>query len=63
MQPRYCLEQDNDDHWYLIPSHKKDAWRTFMDIPEDDERSWEVPKFARLIDGYGTLTFTDPIEE
>jgi hypothetical protein len=58
---RYFLGQDQSCHWYLIPVMYKDAWIEWCDIPESDERSWDVPFFAKEIDGYHSLTFTDPL--
>lgn len=43
--------RDNDSHRYQIPKSKKSEWEEFLDIPEDDERSWDVPKWADRIDG------------
>ena len=60
MSIRYCLEQDNDAHWYLIPAAKRAEWNAFLEIPSDDERSWDVPTYAEIIDGPHNLTFTDP---
>jgi glycosyltransferase involved in cell wall biosynthesis len=37
-----------------------DEW---LEIDEDDERSWTPPEFAKEIDGWHKLTFENPIEE
>lgn len=60
---RRCLVQDNSSHWYLIPANKKEEWSDFVCIPEDDERSWDVPEWANRIDGPHRLTFEKPKEE
>jgi len=58
---RFYLSRDNDSHWYVIPAAKRREWEEWLDIPEDDERAWEVPDFARPVGGSPTLvTFTDP---
>jgi hypothetical protein len=54
---KYFLVQDNSCHWYVIPEDKKDEWDTFCDLPEDDEASWEVPEFARDVDGPHSVAF------
>lgn len=47
----YIEAFDNSRHRYQIPRNKRDDWYKFMEIPEDDERSWEVPEYAERIDG------------
>lgn len=53
--PRYCVVSDNDGHSYCIPALRIEEWNRFMEIPEDDERSWDIPKFAVRIDGRFTF--------
>lgn len=48
---RYIEVFDNDSHRYQIPWSKIEEWHNFVEIPEDDERSWDVPDFAERIDG------------
>lgn len=55
---RYRIVGDNSDHEYYIPVERSADWEVFMAIDEDDERSWDVPEFAKRIDG--NFTFTDP---
>ena len=55
---RYRIVSDNSGHKYYIPVNKEKDWYAFMEIPEEDERSWDVPSFAERIDG--AFTFTDP---
>jgi hypothetical protein len=57
--PRFFIGHDQSGHEYLVPLGRIHAWRDWCAIDEDDERSWDVPDFARRIDG-GALTFTDP---
>lgn len=59
---RYFLGRDDSSHWYIVPIQHYDAWFVWRDLPEDDERSWEVPDFARCIDNPYRLTFSDPHE-
>jgi hypothetical protein len=55
------LVQDNDGHWYVIPTQDEKAWDEWCAIPEDDERSWEPPKFALAVGGSPSLVhFSDP---
>jgi hypothetical protein len=61
---RFCLDRDNDGHWYIIPADKVKAWAVFLSIPEDDERSWDVPDWAQRINGSPSrITFENPEEE
>jgi hypothetical protein len=57
-QQRYKLVSDNSGHDYVIPVEKSDDWYKFMDLDEDDPASWDVPEWARMVEG--GLTFTDP---
>lgn len=60
---RYKIAEDNSCHYYLIPANKQKEWDEWLNIPEDDERSWDAPNFAVAIDGWHRLTFENPIEE
>lgn len=42
---------DNDSHRYQIPVSKTYEWSQFLDIPADDESSWDVPEWAERVDG------------
>ena len=46
---KYTLIQDNDWHWYVIPSNCQNDWSEWCEIPEDEEESWESPEFAREV--------------
>lgn len=54
------LSQDNSCHWYVIPSHLRAEWEEWLNIPEDDPKSWEVPVFATAIDGPDSYEFNIP---
>jgi hypothetical protein len=56
---RWFIGHDCSGHQYLIPEAREAEWGAFCEIPEDDERSWEVPDWAVRIDG-GQLTFCFP---
>lgn len=62
MGQRFFFGFDNSGHEYLVPAEFRGAWNAWIDIPEDDERSWDVPAFAQRIDGASNYTFTDPQE-
>lgn len=47
---KYCLDQDNDCHWYCMPVSKKEEWSKFLELNPDDEESWNVPEWAEPID-------------
>lgn len=55
---RFTIVWDNSGHKYYIPVDKSNDWDAFMALEEDDEKSWDVPSFAKMIDG--RFTFTDP---
>ena len=55
-RPRFCEVSDNSSHHYVIPVDKLSEWEEFCSYDESDERGWDTPTWARLIDG-GTLTF------
>jgi hypothetical protein len=58
---RYCLAQDKDCHWYVIPVLQIPNWTRWCDYPEDDERSLNPPDFAKSVGGSPSLvSFTDP---
>lgn len=48
----HVLVSDNSGHEYVIPQEKQEEWDAFMEIPEDDERSWDVPEWAEQKEGY-----------
>lgn len=60
LQPRFFLAQDDDSHWYLVPEQNRAEWEAWTNISKDDPASWNVPDFAKSIDGPHTLTFADP---
>lgn len=55
----YIAVKDNDTHRYQIPSSRKKDWEEFCEIPEDDERSWDVPEWAERIDGGKVKSYKD----
>lgn len=59
-EERFFLAQDDSCHWYLIPDSCRAEWEVWANIPSGDERSWEVPDFARSVGGPHAVTFTDP---
>lgn len=40
----YFLSSDNSGHWVLVPQPIRAWWFKFLEIPEDDERSWVLPE-------------------
>lgn len=58
---RYFFAQDQSCHWYIVPEDKKQEWSEWLQYDEEDERSWDAPEFARMVDsGPYNYTFTDP---
>lgn len=61
---RYFLGSDNSGHNYLVLVEKRKEWFEWLDIPEDDERSWKVPEYAKILGiSLAYVTFTNPIVE
>lgn len=46
------LVSDNSGHEYVIPQSKRLEWESFLEIPEDDEKSWDVPYWAEEKEGF-----------
>lgn len=59
MSERYFVGIDNSSHRYLVPLAKRDHWNKWVDLPEDNPRSWDAPDYAERFEG-GLLTFESP---
>ena len=62
---RYFLDRDNSGHWYLIEERYRSEWNDWCELDEDDEKSWEVPRYAgyaERTDSPSNIHFTDPID-
>lgn len=57
MKKEYIQVSDNSGHRYIIPYEQLKDWDSFMEIPEDDPKSWEVPAYAEVLDG-GQVIFS-----
>lgn len=63
MSDRYCLKQDDDCHWYLIPVLRLQNFEEWLAAgPYYEDYEGEEFDSCR-IDGPHRLTFTDPKEE
>jgi len=51
----FYLTQDNDAHWYVVPSDKESEWADWLELDPDDEDSWETPDWAEQVGGSPTL--------
>ena len=40
---RYFIGHDCSGHRYLVPLDCRHDWDEWCEIPDDDERSWDVP--------------------
>ena len=61
---RFCLVQDEDSHWYIVPVDELDVWENWSsNFDSNDEDTWDVPACAVYIDNPFTLTFSDPRQE
>lgn len=55
MEEEYMLQQDNDGHWYVIPSNKEEEFCEWLDGNPDDEEYWTEPDFAVALGGSYTM--------
>jgi len=54
----YIEVGDNSGHSYVIPFAEINDWYEWLEIDDDDERAWDVPEYAKQIDG-GSVIFTE----
>lgn len=58
---RYFLDRDGTGSWYLVRDDKQAEWFAWLQIPDDDQRGWEPPEFAKRIGGFlPAVTFSAP---
>ncbi len=48
---KFFLDADNSGHWYVVPVSRRIEWETWSQLDEDDEASWDVPDYARRVNG------------
>ena len=56
----FRLVSDNDSHWFIIPVDKSKAWTAWREIGErdpEDAEGWDVPEWARHVDGPHAFVF------
>lgn len=59
MSRRYFLDQDDDGHWYVVPTDKRVQWEQWFG--SDDYDTGLVPEFAiELGHDPSLVSFTDP---
>lgn len=58
-EKRFFVGADGSCHKYLVPLEKRKEWEEWCNLDESDERSWEAPEYAEMIEGH-LLTFTKP---
>jgi hypothetical protein len=51
MSKRFFLDCDNSGHWYVVHADKRSEWVTWCSYDDGDERGWDVPVFARRVNG------------
>ena len=56
---KYFLSQDNDCHWYIVLNENRKEWCEWVELDEDDEKSWDVPNFAQAINNPYGITFNE----
>ena len=62
---RYCLVQDEDCYWYLIPAQDRKLFMALCDESYGTDNFDDFDdRFGNLrVDGPHSLTFTDPKED
>ena len=61
---RFCLKQDDDSHWYLIPVKDVKKFDKLVEHGEDDDWNDFNKAFSEMrCNGPHTMTFTDPQED
>lgn len=51
-------DRDEASHWYLIPSENRSELEKWIDLPSDDEKSWDTPSYAIPVNRhFTTITF------
>lgn len=46
---RYFIGHDQSSHRYLVPYAARRDWKEWCELPDDDERAWEVPEHIEAI--------------
>lgn len=63
---RYFMDQDDSSHWYLIDVKYRKQWEKWLEALEEDPdnpNNWDIPKFAKRINGPNAITFSNPKEK
>lgn len=50
----YCIINDDDDHWYVIPCDKKDEWNRIIENYDE-----ALPPWAEPIDSASSISFAE----
>ncbi len=56
----FKLVSDHDGHWFILPARMAEQWSAWSEFAErhpDDARGWDVPDYARHVDGPHAFTF------
>lgn len=57
LRQRQRIVHDHSGHDYVIPVEKLAEWDLWLTLDPEDERSWDVPAYAKPFEG--SLTFID----
>lgn len=62
---RFCLEQDDTCHWYIIPWSKRGEWQDFLgNVDSHGSQFDDVPPWAERINtGPSSVSFSYPMVE
>lgn len=48
---KFYLDTDQSSHWYIVPLDKQAEWNAWLELDEDDPKSWEAPEWAQMVGG------------
>jgi len=46
------IDRDHSGHWYLVEEARREEWNRWLDLPEEDEDSWNAPAYADRLAGH-----------
>jgi hypothetical protein len=62
----YCIVPDDDGHWFLIPSDRREQWYNWLNknIKAGDNADWNQLEitWAQPINGPSSIQFSNPRE-
>lgn len=66
---RYCFRQDDDGHWYMLPTECVKAFERLLPkvyaetLTKNEDRQWSRMEAHRLPGGIDGISFDSPMED